>query len=125
MFSTVDEEIEFLEDGNFDQAHLDLLLLHGRKLEAASLHQTEGRFLEAADLFIEAANLERAQGCLLQGLWRLMSFGAMSSPDIQVDWSQINELLDRFEAVDQQSMAESDLQEVRNSGKYYNRDDFF
>ena len=46
----MEEEINYLEDRNLDDAHLDLLMLHEKKSDAAEVHLSEGRILEAVDL---------------------------------------------------------------------------
>ncbi|PPQ78819.1 hypothetical protein CVT25_010688 [Psilocybe cyanescens] len=104
LFETIDEEIEYLEDRNLDMAQVDLLLMHGRKAKAANLHLTEGRILEAVDLFIEdgrvdATSLQRAVGCILQGLWQNLSVGTTvtASPEVR-------DYLNRFDMLEKSTI---------------------
>ncbi|KAF8885252.1 hypothetical protein CPB84DRAFT_1788531 [Gymnopilus junonius] len=122
LFSTFEEEIEFLEDCDFDLAQLDLLLLHGRKSEAAGVHLAEGRIIEAIDLFIDDGNAEKAKECIFQGLWERLSFGFFKSPDTEINWQQIGELLDRFDSLDQSLMPEFDLLELEMFRTIFSRE---
>ena len=78
LFPTFEEELEFLEDYNLDFARAALLETHGRYLEAADLHLSENRPLDAIrDLLKEKGSCEaiqKATKILLEGLWRRCSF---------------------------------------------------
>ncbi|KAF8972584.1 hypothetical protein BDZ97DRAFT_1752471 [Flammula alnicola] len=115
LFETVDEEIEYLEDRNLDMAQLDLLLLHGRRMEAAELHLAEGRVLEAIDLFMQTTQTtgilySKAKNCIFQGLWQLLAFGALNSPP-RLD--EVNELLDRSYLLDEGMLNQNDQDEIK------------
>jgi len=103
LFETVEEEIEYLEDRNLDLAHVDLLLLHERSIEAAELHLREGRILQAVDILLKdtedrEGSMQRAHDCILEGLWFLLSLGVSIST---VNSEEVDALLSRAELLDQ------------------------
>ncbi|KDR68695.1 hypothetical protein GALMADRAFT_146049 [Galerina marginata CBS 339.88] len=115
LFATVDEEIEYLGDRDLNLAQLDLLLLHGRKTEAANLHLSEGRILEAIDLFIEhnsceEESMKRAKESVFSGLWQHFSLGGL--PLSKQEVPEISQLLDRLNLLDPNSMDQNDLREI-------------
>lgn len=86
MFDTVEEELEYLDDRNLDGAQIELLVAHGRVADAAELHLSEGRTIEALELFLKDKgdpnqSMQRAIHCILQGLWREFSLGIRKSPN--------------------------------------------
>lgn len=114
LFETVEEEIEYLEDRNLDLAHVDLLLLHGRNMEAARLHLREGRILQAVDIFLRdkenrEASMQRAHDCILEGLWALLPFGVSMSA---VNSEDVDALLSRSEFLDQGLLSKNDHDEA-------------
>ncbi|KAG0703070.1 hypothetical protein DFH29DRAFT_918710 [Suillus ampliporus] len=78
LFSTFDEELEFLEDYDLDFARASLLESHSRYYEAAELHLSENRPLEAVRAFVkDNSNVDstvRAADTILEYLWRKCSF---------------------------------------------------
>ena len=79
LFATVEEEIVYLEDRNLDDAHVDLIR-HEKKSDAAKVHLSESRVLEAIDLYLDDSedredSIQRATDCVLQGLRKAMPFG--------------------------------------------------
>ncbi|EIN13316.1 P-loop containing nucleoside triphosphate hydrolase protein [Punctularia strigosozonata HHB-11173 SS5] len=81
LFASFEEELEFLEDFDFDIARAKLLESKGRILEAAELHLAEARPLDAIRLFLtDSANpksLRRAASCLVQGMWTSSPLGTV------------------------------------------------
>ena len=79
LFDTYEEALEFTEDYDLDVARATLLESMGRLSEAAELHLTEGRQLQAISLFLkdrdDPNSQRRARECILQGLWGHISFG--------------------------------------------------
>jgi hypothetical protein len=80
LFATMEEEIGYLEDRNLDDALVDLLIRHGKKSDAAKVHLSEGRILQAIDLFLDdnfnrQDSIHRATNCVLQGLRKAMPLG--------------------------------------------------
>ena len=95
----MDEEILYLEDRNLDDAHVDLLIRHEKISDAAEVHLSEGRVLEAIDLFLNdnenrQDSIRRATDCVLQGLRKAMPFGG------SVVGLEITELLKRSDLLD-------------------------
>ncbi|KAF8554534.1 hypothetical protein OG21DRAFT_1462307 [Imleria badia] len=82
LFPSYEEELKFLEEYNLDFARATLLENHGRYLEAAELHLSENRPLDAIrDLLREKGSRDailRATKILLDGLWLRCSFGITS-----------------------------------------------
>ncbi|KAG2048320.1 hypothetical protein BDR06DRAFT_920603 [Suillus hirtellus] len=78
LFSTFDEELEFLEDYDLDDARASLLESHSRYYEVAELHLSENRPLEAVRAFIkDDSNVDsnvRAADTILEYFWRKCSF---------------------------------------------------
>ncbi|KAH7884002.1 hypothetical protein F5I97DRAFT_1631620 [Phlebopus sp. FC_14] len=91
LFSSYEEELESLKEYDFDVAQVVLLGSHERFFDAAELHLSENRPLDAIRLFIKeylknTANcipLKRAADILLDNLWRYCSLGVavVESPD--------------------------------------------
>lgn len=99
LFATVEEEIVYLEDRNLDDAHVDLLIRHEKKSDAAKVHLSEGRVLEAIDLFLDdnedrQDSIQMATNCVLQGLRKAMPLGG------SVAGREIAELLKRSDLLD-------------------------
>ena len=99
LFATVEEEIGYLEDRNLDDAQVDLLIRHEKKSDAAEVHLSEGRVLQAIDLFLDdnenrQDSIQRATECVLQGLRKAMPFGG------SVAGPEITELLKRSDLLD-------------------------
>ena len=99
LFATVEEEIVYLEERNFDDAHVDLLICQEKKSDAAEVHLSEGRVLEAIDLFLDdnenrKDSIQRATDCVLQGLRKAMPFGGSAAGP------EITELLKRSDLLD-------------------------
>jgi hypothetical protein len=108
LFATVEEEIVYLEDRNLDDAHVDLLIRHEKKSDAAEVHLSEGRVLEAIDLFLDdnenrQDSIQRATDCVLQGLRKAMPFGG------SVAGLEITELLKRSNLLDPCTMPNQDV----------------
>lgn len=78
LFSTFEKELEFLEDYDLDYARASLLESHARYYEAAELHLSENRPLEAVRAFIkDNGNVDstiRAADTILEYFWRKCSF---------------------------------------------------
>ncbi|KAL4254519.1 hypothetical protein ABKN59_003247 [Abortiporus biennis] len=95
LFDTVDDALDFMEDYEFGIARADILQQSGRIEEAADLHLQEGRINKALSLYLSdsrnPASLKKAQGCILDGLWKLLSFDVKRSVD---DDPVLRDLLD-------------------------------
>lgn len=70
-----------MEDFDLDVARATVLEARGRNGEAAELHLTEGRTVEAITLFIKDPHnrelMRRGSQCLLKGLWQNLSFAVL------------------------------------------------
>ena len=88
LFPSFEEELEFLEDYNLGFAQAALLETHGRYLEAADLHLSENRPLDAIrDLLKEKGSrevIQKATKILLEALWLRCSF-AISPKQVAAD----------------------------------------
>ncbi|KAK0207600.1 hypothetical protein IW262DRAFT_1469183 [Armillaria fumosa] len=84
LFDSVEEEVKYLKERDFDDALADLLERVGRVCEAAELHCSKGRRQQAIALFLREADnktaLHRAQECIMEEFWYRISFGL--HPDI-------------------------------------------
>ncbi|KAG1809265.1 hypothetical protein EV424DRAFT_1328374 [Suillus variegatus] len=78
LFPTFEEQLEFLEDYDLDYARASLLESHSRYYEAAELHLSENRPLEAVRAFIKDDSKDdstsRAADTILEYFWRKCSF---------------------------------------------------
>ncbi|KAG6859929.1 hypothetical protein C0995_001823 [Termitomyces sp. Mi166 len=86
LFSTDEEELEYLEDLDLGVARAEVLVSLGRSAEAATLHLAEGRTQEAIPLFLKDSqsihSMRQACLCILRGLWDNISmFKAIISYD--------------------------------------------
>ena len=82
MFPSFEEELEFLETYDLDFAQAELLENHGRYLEAAQLHLSENRPVNAIRDFLRVKGsrdaIQKATKIVLDGLWLKCSFGVSS-----------------------------------------------
>ena len=111
LFVSVEEEIDYLEERNLDDAHVDLLILHEKKSDAAEVRLSEGRVLEAIDLFLgddRQSSIQRAADCVLQGLRKAMPFGG------SVAELEVTELLKRSDLLDPCMLSQDVRDEVRS-----------
>lgn len=110
----MEEEIEYLEDRNLDDAHLDLLMLHDKKSDAAEVLLKEGHVLEAIDLFLDdnenrQNSMQKATNCVLQGLRKAMPVGG------SVVGPEVAELLKRSDLLDPCILSQDVCDEVRSA----------
>ena len=95
LFLSFEEELGFLESYDLNFARATLLENHGRYLEAAELHLSENRPLDAIrDLLKEKGSrdaIQKATKIVLDGLWRRCSFG-ITSKEVAAD-RDVGELL--------------------------------
>ncbi|KAF7367508.1 UvrD-like helicase ATP-binding domain-containing protein [Mycena sanguinolenta] len=85
LFSSYEEELEYLEDRGLDVAHATLLESLGRFYDAGEVHLEEGRTFEAIELFLRDRDSKdsicRGVQCILQSLWRHGSFSVLPKED--------------------------------------------
>ncbi|KAL0950587.1 hypothetical protein HGRIS_007379 [Hohenbuehelia grisea] len=79
LFSSPEEELDYLEDRDLDLARATFLMtLPGKLAEAAEIHLAEGRTLEAIQLFLKDKgnpdSFNKAMESIIQGLWQRVSF---------------------------------------------------
>ncbi|KAJ7232862.1 hypothetical protein B0H12DRAFT_1144747 [Mycena haematopus] len=88
LFSSYEEALEYLEERGLDVAHATLLESLGRFCDAAEVHLEEGRTLDAIKLFLRDRHNEdsicRGAKCILQSLWRQLSFAVLPKEDPSV-----------------------------------------
>ena len=88
LFSSVEEELEFLEDYNLDIARATLLGKQGRYSEAAEVHLSENRPLDAIRVLLKDKGsrdtIQKAAKILLGALWRRCPF-AVSLKQVAAD----------------------------------------
>lgn len=110
LFDTFEEELEYLEFRDLDIARATLLCSLGRTAEAAELHLSEGRTLDAICLFLQDCQNERsmrsASKYILQELWRNLSFGVSNRNDT------VMRLLDLSSTLDMSLLDSNDRDEV-------------
>lgn len=119
MFESLDDQLEYLEERDMDIARAALLVAHGRPREAAELHLSEGRTLEAINFFIQDTESEdsshRAIECILDGLWRKLSFSVPL--DFLAEDSGLYELFELEKKVNQASLIPNYRNEVSLAAK--------
>ncbi|KAG1719550.1 hypothetical protein EDB19DRAFT_1860748 [Suillus lakei] len=78
LFSSFDEELEFLEEYDLDYACVSLLECHSRYYEVAEIHLSENRPMEAVQAFLKdnrnIDSVARAADAFLEFMWRKCSF---------------------------------------------------
>ena len=88
LFSSVEEELEFLENYNLDVARAALLGKQGRYWEAAEVHLSENRPLDAIRVLLKDKGsrdtIQKAAKILLGALWRRCPF-AVSLKQVSAD----------------------------------------
>lgn len=70
-----------------DAAQAAVLESLGRRFEAAEVHREEGRFREAAELFLQVGtelSVKRAEACVIDGFWHHLPFGVDPNPEPDV-----------------------------------------
>ncbi|KAI5991381.1 hypothetical protein EDC04DRAFT_2587409 [Pisolithus marmoratus] len=82
LFSSFDEELDFLETYGLDAALMVLYKSHGKYVEAAELHLSEDKPLDAIRVFLKDGTnqlaVRRAADVLLECFWKHCSFGVTS-----------------------------------------------
>lgn len=78
LFSSFDEELEFLEEYDLDCARVSLLESQAMHYEVAKIHLSENRPMEAVQAFLKdnrnTDSATRAADTLLEFMWRKCSF---------------------------------------------------
>ena len=98
----MEDEIVYLEERNIDDAHIHLLMLHEKKSDAAKVHLSGGRIIEAIDLFLDDSenrqeSIQSAITCVLQGLRKAMPLGgSMTGLEVTVELFKRSDLLDPY-----------------------------
>lgn len=117
LFPSFEEEFEFLENYNLDFARAALLETHGRYLEAAELHLSENRPLDAIRDFLKEKGsrdaTQKATKIVLDGLWRRCSF-AIPPREVAAD-RDVTELLNLARELPVDFLDPLDHHEVRLS----------
>lgn len=97
LFDNGDEALEYMDDYGLDVARSQFLEEVGRYAEAADVHLNEGNVLEAIRVLSldtqNAASLERALSCLLDGLWLNLSCGVAANEEALKPSGTIGKLL--------------------------------
>ncbi|KAG6867453.1 hypothetical protein C0993_002573, partial [Termitomyces sp. T159_Od127] len=109
LFSTDEEELEYLEDLDLGHVRAQVLVSLSRSVEAAAVYLAEGRIQEAIPLFLQNGqdmySMHQACSCILQGFWNNVSYGIVpeKSQILQlIDWS--NRL--NLDLIDSKSLSE-------------------
>ncbi|KAG6865346.1 hypothetical protein C0993_008151 [Termitomyces sp. T159_Od127] len=109
LFSTDEEELEYLEDLDLGHIRAQVLVSLSRSVEAAAIYLAEGRIQEAIPLFLQNGqdmySMHQACSCILQGFWNNVSYGIVpeKSQILQlIDWS--NRL--NLDLIDSKSLSE-------------------
>ncbi|KAJ7293966.1 hypothetical protein C8J57DRAFT_1444990 [Mycena rebaudengoi] len=112
LFSSYEEELEYLEDRGLDVAQATLLESLGRFAEAAELHLEEGRTFEAIKLFLQdqttESSMRRGMECVLQGLWQRISFAIVPEDED----SSISRLLTLASKADVSLLSQTERDEI-------------
>ncbi|KAG2085197.1 uncharacterized protein F5147DRAFT_794237 [Suillus discolor] len=112
LFSTFEEELEFMEDYDLDYARASLLESHSRYYEAAELHLSENRPLEAVRAFIKDDSKDdstiRAADTILEYFWRKCSFRTTAQSVADEQMQHFIVLADQLET-DKLTVATRDL----------------
>lgn len=117
LFPSDEKALEYMDDYGLDIARATLLEELGRFAEAAELHLAEGRTLEAIRAFLKDSqhpeSVRRASQCLLDGLWRSLSFGLSCRSDSIGSDLPLQELLRLSTSLDATSLDDSTYDQVR------------
>ena len=115
LFSSDEDALDFLEDYDLDEARATVLQSRGKALEAAEAHAKEGRVLEAVGVLLErdTPTVEESRMAIcyvLAGLWKRMSFGIRFRRSDTTTTS----LLRISSRLDSSLMTEGEMDEVRS-----------
>ncbi|OCH88979.1 hypothetical protein OBBRIDRAFT_757238 [Obba rivulosa] len=115
LFESIEEALAYMDDYGLDIAQATVLEELSRFAEAAQLHLSEGRTLEAIRLFLldgSAESTERASRCILDGLWRHLSLGLTVSPEVTREDNTLQELLHLSNSLNKSSTDQGTLDEI-------------
>ncbi|GLB36677.1 putative uvrD-like helicase C-terminal domain [Lyophyllum shimeji] len=111
LFSSDEDELEYLEDLDLDIARAEVLTSLERLGEAAELHLLEGRTLDAIPLFLKdncnISSMRQASRCILQELWRNLPFGV-----VPAQTQAITQLLGWAALLNMESLEAKDRDEI-------------
>ncbi|KAG5646925.1 hypothetical protein DXG03_002001 [Asterophora parasitica] len=111
LFSSDEEQLEYLDDLDLDIARAEVLTSLGRFSEAAELHLSEGRVQNAIPLFLKdntSGSFHRASECIQRELWAHLSFGIST-----VENPAVRQLLDWASWLGQGELKSSENDEVK------------
>ena len=115
MFSSDEDPLVFLEDYDLDEARATILQSRGKALEAAEAHARDGKVLEAVGVLLEGPTptIEESRMAIhyvLAGLWKHMSFGV----GFRRSNTAATSLLDISFKLNPSVMTEDEVDEVRS-----------
>ncbi|CAE6534820.1 unnamed protein product [Rhizoctonia solani] len=112
LFKDVEEQLEYMEDFGFDAARIHVLELHERFVDAASVALQERNTLEGVRLLLrsnEDNHKLQAVKHAIHGLWTLLPYGAIITPDNE---SSIEGLLRQLSTIELKLLSEDERREL-------------
>jgi uncharacterized protein YifE (UPF0438 family) len=118
LFSDAEEQLEFARDCDLDIAEVNILVERGQYFEAADLHIRENRTLDAVEVLlknrISKEAMRRASQCLLDALWKILSFGVLPVELDKVSQANLKRMVQLIKQLDQPSLEQKTQLEVRS-----------
>jgi hypothetical protein len=116
LFCSDEEALKFMEDHEFNEARVDLLIKIGRKPEAADVLIRMGHILKAHQLLVEdfenKSSMCRVAEYILSNLWRYLSLGFV--PKRNKTQQAVAELLHLATSLNRALLDPNDCDEVRH-----------
>ena len=117
LFSSVEEELNYLEDKCLDGPRVLILQSQGRFIEAAEVQLNRGKLISAIQLLLSdstnEAAIQRAATLALDNLWGECSFGVHIQTKLRQKGSHTYQVLDSVREMGFEHLSASDGDQVR------------
>ncbi|KAH9971205.1 hypothetical protein BGW80DRAFT_1322645 [Lactifluus volemus] len=127
LFSSPEEELEFVRECDLDIAEVKILVARGQFFEAAELHIRENRLLDAVEVLLKDKTSEeairRASQSLLGALWNVLSFGVLPTELDNESRANLSRIMRLIEQLDLNALEERTQREFRMFRAIYKTDE--
>ncbi|KAL4065819.1 hypothetical protein V8B97DRAFT_1114496 [Scleroderma yunnanense] len=117
LFSSTDEELEYLKSKNLDEPRILILQSKKRFIEAAEVHLSHGNLTQAIHLFLRdstnQAAIQRAVNVALDNLWQECSFGMPVREKLRHKGSRARQVLEIIQEIPLEHLSISEREQIR------------
>ena len=116
LFSSTEEELNYLEDKCLDDPRVLILQSQGRFIEAAEIQLNRGKLIPAIQLFLRDSTkvaIQRAATLALDNLWGKCSFGVHIQTKLQRKGSHTYQVLESVREMGFEHLNAPDVIQVR------------